>query len=195
MSLRAACSSRIDSRRIPARIRDLARDRRGPERRRPVHAADADRMSDHAPRARRNAFGRRTRLRREVVHPQLGDVDDDAPLRRARQHVERRDHDLRAFAGQPRVDAGIGSPQLFVPDVVRARERYERVLVARLDDLNGAEDLVAFADPELRRLRRRDAEHAGQGQRARRNMRALYGSRRLMNMSASRRSQVAVNSG
>ena len=134
VALRVLLANRL--RRIPARIRDLARDRRGAERRRPVHAADADRMRDHSPRPRRNPFGQRTRLRREVIHPQLGDVDDDAPLRRARQHVERRDRDLRAFAGQPRVDAGIRLPQLFVTDVVGARQRYEGVFVARLDDLN-----------------------------------------------------------
>ena len=121
-------------------------------------------MRDDSPRARRNAFGQRTRLRGEVVHPQLGNIDDDAPLRRARQHVERRDRDLRAFAGQPLVDAGIRLPQLLVTDVVGASQRYEGVFVARLDDLYLAEDLVAFADPELGRLRRRGAEDAGQDQ-------------------------------
>ena len=79
-------------------------------------------------------------------------------LRRTRQHVEARDRDLRALAGQPLVDAGIRLPQLLVADVVGPSQRYEGVFVAGFDDLDLAEDLVAFGDPELGRLRRRDAE-------------------------------------
>ena len=115
-------------------------------------------MRDHTTRARRDAFGQRAGLRREVVQPQLGDVDDDAALRRTRQHVEARDRDLGAFARQPLVDAGVRLPQLLVADVVGASERYEGVFVAGFDDLDFAEDFVAVGDPKLGCLRRRDAE-------------------------------------
>src|SRR5688572_6912995 len=117
-------------------------------------------MCDHAPRAPRNPLGRRFRIGGEVVEPQLGDVDYDAALRGARQHVEGRNRDLRARTGQPRVDAGIRLLELLEADVEGAREAHEGIFVAGFDDLNLAEDLVAFADPKLRGLRCTDAEKA-----------------------------------
>ena len=69
-----------------------------PERRAPIHLADADRIGDDLDGAA--ALGLRI-----VVEPMLGQIDDDALVRARRQNVPARNHELLAGARQPGIDA------------------------------------------------------------------------------------------
>ena len=69
--------------------------------------------------------------RREIIEPHLGDIDDDAFVRRLRQQMLGRHLDVPADARHPRVDHRIGGDDRDIADIVLARDIEQGILGRR----------------------------------------------------------------
>ena len=108
--------------------------------------AGTDRVSAHHARLARPG-------RREVIHPVLGQVDDDAFTRRLRNDVARRNQDLGALARQPRIDARVRGQDLLVAHPVATGDVEKGVLMrgqlarVRTDDVVAVEPAAGTPPP------------------------------------------------
>ncbi len=148
-------------RRRPHRVLHVRYDLGAALRRRPADLADADRMGEHLHRA---VFRRVLGRLRVIVEPHRGEVQHQPFARRVRQHELRRQHDRRALARQPGIDAGIGAHEFLVADVEAPRDVGERVLFVRVRDLQPADHaLVGGHEEAVGGLRERQRRRHGLG--------------------------------
>ena len=110
--------------RRPDRILALRHDLRGAFGSCPADHADADRHSRHDTRFTLRGFWK-------IVQAQRRKIDDHAVVGRVRQHELRRQHDPRAFPGQPGIDTRVCIHDLVVAKVEAARDVGKRVFVGR----------------------------------------------------------------
>src|SRR5262245_41167669 len=104
---------------VPLRVDGLADHLEASARSLPVIAPEADGIGAHH---RRPGAGRRV-----VEEPHLGNVDDDALVRAARQDPFHGQQHHRAGRRYPRIEAGIGVDDLVVAEAVEPSDVHQRV--------------------------------------------------------------------
>ena len=91
-------------------------------------APDPDRVGNDDSRSARTGLG-------VVEQPQRRQVEYDALARGAGEDVTGGEQDAGARPRQPRIEGGVGGPDLFIPEVVTARDINEGILLAGGDDI------------------------------------------------------------